>query len=249
MLLDPYGDNVSKLVLERPVIFSPTLKVDTQNRLLAFWTNNELPYSGVLNSDGTISTAEMVTGGNSTDNMYCGVYDCAAGIVDINHDGKVDMKDVAAAAHAFLSTPSLPSWDPNADVNGDGKVDMKDVGSTAREFQKAFSSRIGCRQMTLSRQTVQSQLHVQTANVGTIKSPNLEPPSGFILGLAICTQLLSKAIYVTRARHCNFKLQNVIECCCFPHGEVQTLIDRRSALFYSEGRVLHCLSVRFVSAR
>jgi hypothetical protein len=35
----------------------------------------------------------------------------------------------------------------------------------------------------------------------------------------------------------------------FPHAGVQTLIGRRSALFYSEGRVLHSLSVRFVSAR
>lgn len=73
---------------------------------------------------------------------YQGYYDTAYTtfqvilIGDINHDGKVDMKDVGIVVKAFGSTPEDPRWNPNADVNNDGRVDMKDVGIVVADFGK-----------------------------------------------------------------------------------------------------------------
>lgn len=59
---------------------------------------------------------------------------------DINHDYKVDMKDIGIAAHAFGTVPGDPRWNPIADITGpvtwvpDGRVDMRDIGVIARNF-------------------------------------------------------------------------------------------------------------------
>jgi hypothetical protein len=55
---------------------------------------------------------------------------------DINHDGKVDMKDIGITVKAFGSTPQTPNWNPNADVNKDNKIDMKDIGIVVSDFGK-----------------------------------------------------------------------------------------------------------------
>lgn len=49
-------------------------------------------------------------------------------------DGKVDMRDIGAAASAFGSYPGHPRWNPVADINQDNKVDMRDIGTVARHF-------------------------------------------------------------------------------------------------------------------
>jgi len=60
--------------------------------------------------------------------------------VDINHDYKVDMKDIGPAARAFGTIPGDPRWNPAADITGpttwvpDGKIDMRDLGLIARNF-------------------------------------------------------------------------------------------------------------------
>jgi len=53
---------------------------------------------------------------------------------DLNHDGKVDMKDIAIVAKLFGTRPGDPLWNPVADVIKDGKVDMKDISIVAKEF-------------------------------------------------------------------------------------------------------------------
>jgi len=59
---------------------------------------------------------------------------------DINHDLKVDMKDVGLAAKAFGSYPNHPRWNPHADITGpqllvpDGKIDMRDISLIAKHF-------------------------------------------------------------------------------------------------------------------
>ena len=63
---------------------------------------------------------------------------------DINHDLKVDMKDIATAAMAFKTVPGDPKWNPKADITGpvhlvpDGKVDMRDIALTAKNFMKHY---------------------------------------------------------------------------------------------------------------
>jgi ABC-type branched-subunit amino acid transport system substrate-binding protein len=53
---------------------------------------------------------------------------------DVNMDGKIDMKDIAAAAAAFGATPKFPKWNLEADINTDGKIDMKDIAGCAAHF-------------------------------------------------------------------------------------------------------------------
>jgi hypothetical protein len=59
---------------------------------------------------------------------------------DINIDGKVDMKDIGAAAKAFGSSPGHPRWSPWADITGpvylvpDEKVDLRDIALIAKHY-------------------------------------------------------------------------------------------------------------------
>jgi len=53
---------------------------------------------------------------------------------DLNHDGKVDVRDVAIVALAFGSTPADPNWDPRADVDENGAIDTVDLSTVARNF-------------------------------------------------------------------------------------------------------------------
>lgn len=46
---------------------------------------------------------------------------------DLNHDGIVDIRDVAIAAGAFGSRPEDERWNPEADLNQNGEVDIKDI--------------------------------------------------------------------------------------------------------------------------
>jgi len=54
----------------------------------------------------------------------------------LNHDSKVDMKDIAIAASAFGGFPTHPRWNPICDLNGDDKIDLKDIGTVAKNFGK-----------------------------------------------------------------------------------------------------------------
>ncbi|MEM2768264.1 MAG: ABC transporter substrate-binding protein [Candidatus Bathyarchaeia archaeon] len=58
------------------------------------------------------------------------------GDVDLNFDGKIDMKDVARVSKAFGSLPGDPRWDLECDVTYDGKIDMKDVATVSKNFGK-----------------------------------------------------------------------------------------------------------------
>lgn len=53
---------------------------------------------------------------------------------DINHDGKVDGRDIAIISRAFNTRPGDLLWDSRADLNGDLKVDGKDLAIVAKNF-------------------------------------------------------------------------------------------------------------------
>lgn len=53
---------------------------------------------------------------------------------DLNHDGKIDMKDIAIAAKPFGTRPGDKLWNSAADINQDNKVDMRDISVVAKEF-------------------------------------------------------------------------------------------------------------------
>jgi peptide/nickel transport system substrate-binding protein len=57
--------------------------------------------------------------------------------VDVNYDGKVDMRDIGTTAASFGATygpPLHPRWVFRADINCDRKIDMKDIGLVAKNF-------------------------------------------------------------------------------------------------------------------
>lgn len=53
---------------------------------------------------------------------------------DINLDGKVDIKDIAAVAKAFGSILGQPGYSSAVDLNSDFKVDIKDIAIAAKNF-------------------------------------------------------------------------------------------------------------------
>lgn len=55
---------------------------------------------------------------------------------DVNHDGLVDIRDIAIVAKAYGSYPGSPTWKAEADINGDGKIDLKDVAIACKNFGK-----------------------------------------------------------------------------------------------------------------
>lgn len=48
-------------------------------------------------------------------------------IGDLDHDGDVDIYDIAAFSVAYGSEPSDPNWNPLADFNGDNIINLYDV--------------------------------------------------------------------------------------------------------------------------
>jgi hypothetical protein len=49
-------------------------------------------------------------------------------IGDVNHDGKVDVRDVSLIGAAYASSVGSPNWNPNADIAEPfGKVDLLDI--------------------------------------------------------------------------------------------------------------------------
>lgn len=76
-------------------------------------------YSFVLNSAGWDIPFTAV-GGYFTYSPY-GVYG------DVNHDGKVDTRDVFMCIEAFNSWPNTPRWNSRADLDVSGYVNMRDV--------------------------------------------------------------------------------------------------------------------------
>jgi parallel beta-helix repeat protein len=57
---------------------------------------------------------------------------------DINHDLKVDLKDVYKMVPAYGSYPGHPKWSPNCDINNDDKIDLKDYYTTCKNYGKSW---------------------------------------------------------------------------------------------------------------
>jgi hypothetical protein len=59
-------------------------------------------------------------------------------IGDLDHDGDVDIFDLAILAKAYLSTPSDPNWRPEADLNNDNVINIFDVTMLSRNYGGVF---------------------------------------------------------------------------------------------------------------
>jgi hypothetical protein len=101
-----------------------------------FWSN----YNGEdLDNDGVGDTFLLWEGVDDYPlvNMYWNPS-------DINHDLKVDMRDIGVSAKAFGTGPGDTLWNAHADITGpeplvsDGRVDMRDISLIARHFGEHY---------------------------------------------------------------------------------------------------------------
>jgi parallel beta-helix repeat protein len=102
-----------------------------------YWSN----YHGIdSNNDGIGNTPYTVDANNIDNYPLMNVY---WNLCDINHDLKVNMKDVGISAKAFGTIPGDAKWNPHADITGpdavpDAKVDMRDISLIAKHFGKRY---------------------------------------------------------------------------------------------------------------
>jgi parallel beta-helix repeat protein len=97
-----------------------------------YWSNNNGTDS---DGDGVGDTPYIIDAVNQ-DNYP--LMNCFWNLADINHDLKVDLKDVFATGKAYGSYPGHPRWNPHCDVNADGKVDLKDYYAVCKSFGKSW---------------------------------------------------------------------------------------------------------------
>ena len=93
------------------------------------------------NGDGIGDTPYTIDADNTDWYPLMGTY---RNPCDINHDRRVDMKDLGRAARAFNTSAGDEGWDPQADITGpeplvpDGKVDMRDISLIAKHFLESY---------------------------------------------------------------------------------------------------------------
>jgi parallel beta-helix repeat protein len=158
-LMNPYGSAPS------PVLISPANTSIYSFQSVTFtsttsggkppysyqWYLNDLPVSGANSNSWTLASPPI--GNNSvylsvTDSLGNSAKSNQASVtvvrfsVDLNNDGRADMRDLSIVASAFGSSPGQPRWNKTADVNQDGKVDLKDIALVAKHFGEHYSWRI-----------------------------------------------------------------------------------------------------------
>jgi hypothetical protein len=71
---------------------------------------------------------------NATNNVFVDGAVKIRMVGDLNDDGKIDVRDVAAASAAYGSYRGHPRWNPAADINRDGKIDVRDIAAICSKF-------------------------------------------------------------------------------------------------------------------
>jgi len=104
--------------------------------------NNWSDYTGKDSNGDSIGDTPYTIDAHNTDRYpLMGTY---GNPYDINHDQKVDMKDIGKAAKAFNTRLGDDRWDPQADITGpaplipDGKIDMTDINLIAKHFGERY---------------------------------------------------------------------------------------------------------------
>jgi hypothetical protein len=57
---------------------------------------------------------------------------------DVDHNGKVDLNDLALLAEAYGSRPNDPNWNPCADINNDQYVGLLDLTILASHYGQPY---------------------------------------------------------------------------------------------------------------
>jgi len=115
---------------------------------ILIYRTNETNYIMEMNQQGNITTDGTMYINNQTGEfnlkfLVYNVLDSAAVVeqdieLDMNGDGRVDMKDIGYVARRFMISTSDPLWDPDADLNSDGIINGIDIGTTALHFMEHY---------------------------------------------------------------------------------------------------------------
>ncbi|MCJ7422873.1 PKD domain-containing protein [Candidatus Bathyarchaeota archaeon] len=105
--------------------------VPAETRTLTFtWDTHGVPYC----HNYTITAVATVRFDINTTNNSAEGYIKIRILGDINGDGTVDVRDVAAVANAFGAYPGHPRWNPDLDMKLDNKIDVADIAVIAKNF-------------------------------------------------------------------------------------------------------------------
>ncbi len=95
---------------------------------LSFGTMNSLQF--VLN----IPAVPLMLAASCTVNVGSPATCMVSRTPDLNHDGTVDIIDIAMIANAYGSTAGSSRYNPAADLNADGTVNIIDIAIAAADF-------------------------------------------------------------------------------------------------------------------
>lgn len=92
------------------------------------------------NGDGIGDTPYVVDASNRDNYPLMNPY---WNLADINHDLKIDVKDVYTVAKSYGTSLTGPNpegyeWNPHCDINDDGKINMKDYYTVCRNYGKMY---------------------------------------------------------------------------------------------------------------
>jgi hypothetical protein len=119
-LLDSSGKSVDidKYILGNKLIIKPKKLLEGYSAYTLY-----VPQDAIIDSDNkqvSTNTLYFTTNYNS---------------VDVNNDGKVDIKDIATTSQNYNSNFNNENWNMNYDINDDGVVDLYDLVSMEKWIQ------------------------------------------------------------------------------------------------------------------
>lgn len=98
-----------------------------------YWSD----YNGtVFDNYGIGNTAYLIDGDNQDNYPLRSPYL----IGDVNHDARVDMRDVSIVARLFGTKLGDEKWNPHADIDENGKIDMRDISIAASSFGEIWKN-------------------------------------------------------------------------------------------------------------
>jgi peptide/nickel transport system substrate-binding protein len=128
-----------------PITLTKSLGPTEAYTVLVTWYESTKTQDGnwtiSLRTDPVGTAGGVVYDTNTTNNVKDSPYKVKikSWPVEVNGDGKVDIKDILLAAKAFGSKPGDTNWDARADVSGDEKVGIKDILLIAKAYGSSLS--------------------------------------------------------------------------------------------------------------
>lgn len=100
-----------------------------------YWSD----YVGTDSDGDGVGDTSYIVDSNNVD--HCPLVNPYWNAADINHDLKVDLKDVYTTAKAYGSYLGHPAWNPHCDINEDSTVDLKDYYTVCKNYGKTYLPR------------------------------------------------------------------------------------------------------------